>query len=74
MLFKSISRLLKPKQVIQLGRWDTDKSYLSMIKTIDFANHDNCGGELCKHPIKYNNKKDKNDNEKDDEYYLPFII
>ena len=80
MLYKAISKLLRPKQVIELGRWNTDKNYLSMVKTIDFANHDNCGGDLCKYPIKYINKDNYNKVNKDDkddkgdEYYLPFIL
>ena len=69
----SLVRLLfnKNKYIQELGRWSTTKNNKSIIKTIDFANHDHCGGELCKTPTPVEIKK-KNNN--DDDYYKPFLL
>lgn len=69
----SLVRLLfnKNKCIQELGRWSTTKNNKSIIKTIDFANHDHCGGELCKNPIPTEKKKKTY---KDDDYYIPFCM
>ena len=67
----------KSNYVKELGRWKTDKTVNCINKTIDFANHDHCGGELCKIPYTKSNKKLKDEeqyNKKDNNYYLPFIV
>ena len=63
----------KNKHTVQkLGRWNTIKSNLmsehkrkvAIKKNVDWANHDHCGGELCKVPDKL----------KPDSYYIPYVF
>jgi len=64
-----------------LGRWETNKNNKIIDTHVDWANHDHCGGELCKLPSPNDNDND-NDNEHDDDekerkyvdYYTPFMI
>ena len=61
MAFELLRRLFnKPQYITELGRWNTNKTSLSVVKNIDFANHDHCGGELCKIPVKKRRKKNNN--------------
>ena len=72
-----LRNLLNKNQYIkELGRWSTTKNNQSIIKTIDFANHDHCGGELCKIPNKpkIDIASDKQKITKKDDYYKPFLL
>ena len=62
-----------------LGRWSTDKNPNEIHKQIIWANHDHCGGDLCRYPDFDNNLKNKNEILNDglkesDDYYLPYVI
>ena len=52
-------RLFKPTKLTHLGRWDTITHENKKYNTDDFiekntywGNHDHCGSEVCKIPIK----------------------
>tara|TARA_B100001057_G_scaffold461020_1_gene512633 strand:- start:149 stop:358 length:210 start_codon:yes stop_codon:yes gene_type:complete len=69
MPYQLLKRLFTKQQYItELGRWNTNKNSLFVVKNIDFANHDHCGGELCKIPVK------KKEEKKNDDYYIPFLL
>lgn len=93
MLIKILRRTIFTKKVTEinkLGRWNTIKDNNFMEKTMDWANHDHCGGDLCQFPGYQNDTSDTNsdtssnrngeDNIDTDEkkpaidYYTPYII
>ena len=93
MLTKILRRSIFTKKVTEinkLGRWNTIKDNNFMEKTMDWANHDHCGGDLCQFPGYQNNTSDtscdtlsnKNGNGNEDtdkkpptiDYYTPYII
>ena len=61
-----------------LGRWGTirnDNSHEPHVentikKNVDWANHDHCGGELCKTP----NNENNSEQDYEDSYYLPYVM
>lgn len=93
MLIKILRRTIFTKKSVEinkLGRWNTIKDNNFMEKTMDWANHDHCGGDLCQFPGYQNDTSDTNsdtssnknneDNIDIDEkkleidYYTPYII
>jgi hypothetical protein len=62
-MFKSLITICKniqvsPRPQPPLGRWATDNSQKSVIKSI-LANHDCCGDRLCGDPLNVKEQVDK---------------
>ena len=77
-MLRSIFR--RHQQVVS-GRWKTDKTVHHTQRTIDFANHDHCGGDQCAMPRKSERVKKRvikpeltAAEKKEGQYMWPFLL
>lgn len=68
---------------LALGRWNTiyegrtheiNLVNKAIEKNVYWANHDHCGGEICRTPLKTKNKNNNQNYTSKEEYFLPYTM